>query len=353
MLRYDNDIRDHATGRLQTETMPLLEVQNLSKRFPITRRAGILSQSTDYVHAVDGVDLTVDAAETLGLVGESGCGKSTLGRCILRLIEPSGGKVTFEGKDLLALQPETLRQMRREIQMVFQDPFASLNPRMRVGDIVAEPLEAHGIVPRGKIDAEVGRLLDQVGLPQNARSRFPHEFSGGQRQRIGIARALALRPKLIIADEPVSALDVSIRAQILNVIREIQQKTGVAVLFVGHDLGVVRQISRRVAVMYLGKIVELAEADELFVNPRHPYSRVLLQAVPRIGRKRDETRVGNIGDLPSPVDLPSGCRFRTRCPYAQAICAEKEPPLAPFKDGPSSHASACHFAADLPMWNEI
>lgn len=331
--------------------MPLLEVQNLTKRFPITRRTGPLSQTTDYVHAVDGVDLTVEAGETVGLVGESGCGKSTLGRCILRLTEPTSGSILFEGADVKALGPEPLRKLRRELQMVFQDPFASLNPRMRVADILAEPLQAHAIVPRPQIAAEVDRLLDRVGLPQTAKSRFPHEFSGGQRQRIGIARSLALRPKLIIADEPVSALDVSVRAQILNLLREVQRESGVAILFVGHDLGVVRQISNRVAVMYLGKIVELAGADELFENPRHPYTRMLLEAVPRIDRHRTKTRVENIGDLPSPVDLPSGCRFRTRCPLAQAICAEKSPTLAQVAGQPGGHVSACHFAAELPVWS--
>jgi len=330
--------------------MPLLEVHNLTKRFPISRKTGALTQTTDFVHAVDGIDLTVETGETLGLVGESGCGKSTLGRCLLRLVEPTSGQVMFDGADVLALKAGDLRRMRRNIQMVFQDPFASLNPRIRIGDMLAEVLLAHNIVPRGDVSKEIDALLDQVGLPQSARSRFPHEFSGGQRQRIGIARSLALRPKLIIADEPVSALDVSIRAQVLNLFRDIQKRTNTALIFIGHDLGVVRQVSHRVAVMYLGKVVEVGGSDELFDNPRHPYTRMLLEAVPRTDRKRSSTKIGDVGDLPSPVNLPSGCRFRTRCPIAQPICAEKEPPLAIFEDGPPSHLSACHFATTLPMW---
>ncbi len=328
--------------------MPLLEVENLVKHFPITRSTGALTRVTEPLRAVDGVDLTLDAGETLGLVGESGCGKSTLGRCILRLIEPTAGTILFDGLDVRRLAPEAMRQERRAMQIVFQDPFASLNPRMSIGQILEEPLRVHKIVPSGQVRAEVGRLLDQVGLPTEAARRFPHEFSGGQRQRVGIARALALRPQLIVADEPVSALDVSIRAQILNLFMRLQAETGIALLFIAHDLGAVRQISRRVAVMYLGKIVELADADELYDNPRHPYTRALLSAVPSIdGRKPVAEKVE--GDVPSPIDLPSGCRFRTRCPFAQAICAEQEPPLAPFADAPPGHLSACHFAATLPV----
>ena len=330
------------------DALPLLEVRDLTKRFPLTRATGPFTRVTDQVRAVDGVDLTLEAGETLGLVGESGCGKSTLGRCLLRLIEPTGGSVTFEGKDLLALKPEPLRRARREMQIVFQDPFASLNPRMSVGAILEEPLRVHQIVPPQDVRAEVTRLLDQVGLPPAAAGRFPHEFSGGQRQRVGIARALSLRPKLIVADEPVSALDVSIRAQILNLFRQVQADTNVALLFVAHDLGAVRQISHRVAVMYLGKIVETAPADELYDNPRHPYTRALLSAVPSIdGARASSEKVE--GDVPSPIDIPSGCRFRTRCPFAQEICAQQEPPLAPFAGGPPAHLSACHFAATLPV----
>ena len=328
--------------------MPLLEVSALTKRFPISRSTGPFSHVTDQVRAVDGVDLSVDAGETLGLVGESGCGKSTLGRCILRLVEPTSGAVTFDGRNLLALPPEALRRARREMQIVFQDPFASLNPRMSIGAILEEPLRVHAVVPPSEVRGEVARLLDQVGLPQTAAARYPHEFSGGQRQRVGIARALALRPKLIVADEPVSALDVSIRAQILNLFRRLQSETNVALLFVAHDLGAVRSISQRVAVMYLGKIVELAPADALYDNPRHPYTRALLAAVPSLdGVKVAAEKVE--GDVPSPIDLPSGCRFRTRCPFAEPLCAEQEPPLATFDGGETGHFSACHFAASLPM----
>jgi len=329
--------------------MPLLEARNLTKQFPLIRQAGLFKHVTDQVRAVDGVDLAIEAGETLGLVGESGCGKSTLGRCLLRLIEPTGGSVTFAGQDLLALAPEPLRRARREMQIVFQDPFASLNPRMGIGAILAEPLRVHKIVPASETKAEVARLLDQVRLPQSAASRFPHEFSGGQRQRVGIARALALRPQLIVADEPVSALDVSIRAQILNLFRRVQDQTGVALLFIAHDLGAVRQISHRVAVMYLGKIIETAPADALYDNPRHPYTRALLATVPSVkGVSAKSEKIE--GDVPSPIDIPSGCRFRTRCPFAQEICAQKEPPLAPFDAALPAHLSACHFAATLPVF---
>ncbi|MDQ2686889.1 MAG: ATP-binding cassette domain-containing protein [Armatimonadota bacterium] len=327
--------------------MALLEVENLVKHFPITRSVGPFKRVTEALRAVDGVDLTLDTGETLGLVGESGCGKSTLGRCILRLIEPTSGAVRFAGQDILTLPPEALRKQRQAMQVVFQDPFASLNPRMSIGAILEEPLRVHKVVPLKDVRAEVARLLEQVGLAPEAARRFPHEFSGGQRQRVGIARALSLRPKLIVADEPVSALDVSIRAQILNLFAQLQQETGVALLFIAHDLGAVRQISQRVAVMYLGKIVEIAPSDELYDNPRHPYTRALLAAVPSVeGKKAVSEKVE--GDVPSPIDIPTGCRFRSRCPFAQDICATQEPLLAPFAGGPSMHLSACHFAATLP-----
>jgi len=325
----------------------LLEIRGLVKKFPIQTKSGPLTSTTSYVRAVDGVDLTLQAGETLGLVGESGCGKSTLGRCILRLIEPSGGTVTFDGGDFLGLRSGDLRRARRDIQIVFQDPLASLNPRMNVGAIVAEPLRLHRIVPRREVEAEVERLLDEVGLPASAVSRYPHEFSGGQRQRIGIARALAMRPKLIVADEPVSALDVSIRAQILNLFREVQAKSGVALIFIAHDLGAVRQVSDRIAVMYLGKIVETGPSETIFENPRHPYTRALLASIPTVDASAQSTSTRLAGDVPSPIDIPTGCRFRTRCPLSQEICAAKVPELTQFEGGEIGHLSACHFAAAL------
>jgi peptide/nickel transport system ATP-binding protein len=345
-----------AATALEHPQMPLLEVTNLTKHYPLTKTVGPLRRVTEQVRAVDGVDLTLNAGETLGLVGESGCGKSTLGRCVLRLTEPTGGQITFDGQDVRALRPEPLRRLRTQMQIVFQDPFASLNPRMSIGATLAEPLRAHKIVPPGEIRSEVERLLDMVGLPMTALQRFPHEFSGGQRQRVGIARALSLRPKLIVADEPVSALDVSIRAQILNLFRAVQAETGVALLFIAHDLGAVRQVSHRVAVMYLGRIVEIADADELYENPRHPYTRALLAAIPSVTGTRQATeqaRESVSGDVPSPIDIPAGCRFRARCPYAQDICALQDPPLRSFDGGPPTHRSACHFAATLPVVSGI
>jgi oligopeptide/dipeptide ABC transporter ATP-binding protein len=324
---------------------PLLGARGLTKRFSVGRVAG---GGVDYIRAVDGVDLTVDAGETLGLVGESGSGKSTLGRALLRLIEPTAGSVTFDGADILALRPEALRRLRARMQMVFQDPFASLNPRMRIGDAIAEPLVTHGVAGRKDAPTEVARLLARVGLAADLGHRFPHEFSGGQRQRIGIARALASRPKLIVADEPVSALDVSLRAQILDLFRSVQDETGTAIVFIGHDLGVVRRISHRVAVIYLGAIVETGESEDVFTNPLHPYTRLLLDSAPKPGRKRQP---GPADDTPppSPIDIPSGCRFRTRCPFVQAVCSEQVPPLKAGA-GAAGHASACHFAAELPQW---
>lgn len=318
--------------------MPLLEVTQLVKCYALTR-------------AVDGVDFALEAGETLGLVGESGCGKSTLGRCVLRLTEPTAGQITFEGQDVLALKPEALRRLRPQMQIVFQDPFASLNPRMTIGAILEEPLRTHRIVPPGDVRAEAARLLEQVGLPPTAAARYPHEFSGGQRQRVGIARALSLRPKLIVADEPVSALDVSIRAQILNLFRSVQAETGVALLFIAHDLGAVRQISHRVAVMFAGRIVEIADADALYDNPRHPYTRALLNAIPRIGSQAHRSGEGNSSPVTDISGVSTGCRFRLRCPFAQDVCAQKDPPLAAFTDGSSAHRSACHFAAELPEFN--
>ena len=325
---------------------PLLTVENLHVHFPLGHG--------QTVRAVDGVDFSIGRGETLGLVGESGCGKSTTGHALLRLITPTAGRVSFDGQDVLALGPGELRQMRRRMQIVFQDPFASLSPRLTVGQIVAEPLEIHGMgANRREREARVATLLDQVGLPAAAARRFPHEFSGGQRQRIGIARALALDPDLILLDEPVSALDISVRAQVVNLLQDLQERRGLAYLFIGHDLGLIHHVARRVAVMYLGRIVETAPASELYRNPRHPYTRSLLASVPIADPTRRRERAPLEGDPPSPVDIPSGCRFRTRCPYAQPVCAEKDPPLAPVADSsaPASHRSACHFADMLPMWD--
>ena len=325
--------------------MPLLEVQDLTKRFPISRSTGPFTRVTDLVRAVDGVDLTIEAGETLGLVGESGCGKSTLGRCLLRLIEPTSGSVTFEGGDFLALRPEPLRRARRDMQIVFQDPFASLNPRMSVEAILEEPLRVHKIVPAGEVRAEVARLLDRVGLPRTAAARFPHEFSGGQRQRIGIARALAVEPRLIVCDEPVSALDVSIQAQVVNLLQDIQRRLGLSYVFIAHDLAVVKHIASHVAVMYLGQIVEYADKDSLFLRPRHPYTHALLSAIPLPEPGRERNRILLQGDVPNPISPPSGCRFRTRCVHAQQRCADEVPLLS----GEAGHTVACHFWRDIAL----
>jgi peptide/nickel transport system ATP-binding protein len=319
---------------------PLLEVRGLSKRFPI--RKGILSRVTGWIRAVDGVSFDIRPGETLALVGESGSGKTTTGRCILRLIQPTAGTVRFDGADLLALGAGEMRRMRRQIQVIFQDPYGSLNPRMRVGTIVREPLEIHGIGSgRRERDGMVARLLQRVGLEPAMMRRFPHEFSGGQRQRIGVARALALRPRLIIADEPVSALDVSVQAQVINLLIDLQEEYGLAYLFIAHDLAVVERIADRVAVMYLGKIVELASREEMFRNPIHPYTKALLQAIPVPDPERPRTREAVRGDLPSPADPPPGCRFHTRCPVAVEACHRVEPPLIEVQPG---HWAACHLA---------
>ncbi len=318
---------------------PLLEVRDLRKHFPIRR--GLLSRVSGWVRAVDGVSIDIFPGETLALVGESGSGKTTAGRCILRLMEPTAGAVRFDGQDLLALGPRDLRRMRRHLQVIFQDPYASLNPRMRVGTIVREPLDIHRVGRnRAERDAMTRGLLERVGLDASAMRRYPHEFSGGQRQRIGVARAIALRPRLIIADEPVSSLDVSVQAQVINLMLDLQEEYGVAYLFIAHDLAVVERIADRVAVMYLGRIVELGTRQEIFKNPLHPYTRALLQAIPIPDPTRARERTVLRGELPSPAAPPPGCRFHTRCPVVFEPCATLDPPLVEVAPG---HWAACHL----------
>jgi oligopeptide transport system ATP-binding protein len=313
----------------------LLELRGLAVHFPVTRGL-VFERRVGTVKAVDGVDLAIGRGETLGLVGESGCGKTTVGRAILGLATPSSGQVLFEGQDVATLAPEALRALRRRVQLIFQDPYASLNPRMSVGAALAEPIRLHGLRQgRAAVDARVAELLSLVGLSSSFAARFPHEFSGGQRQRIGIARALACEPDLIVCDEPVSALDVSIQAQVLNLLADLQQRLGVAYLFIAHGLNVVRHVSHRVAVMYLGRIVETGESEALFATPRHPYTRALLSAVPLPDPKAERARRRIIleGDVPSPLDPPPGCRFAPRCPIALPRCAQEHPPLEARTDG--------------------
>ena len=317
----------------------LLEVKNLVKHYPVTK-GFIFQRQVGAVKAVDGLDFFIRRGETLGLVGESGCGKTTTGRVILRLQEPTSGEALFEGRDIFKLHKEELRRMRRDMQIIFQDPYSSLNPRMTVGDIIGEPLEIHNLARgRDKI-RRVQELLEVVGLSPYHANRYPHEFSGGQRQRIGIARALAVNPKLIIADEPVSALDVSIQAQVLNLLESLQREFGLTYLFIGHDLSVVKHISDRIAVMYLGKIVEMAPADELFANPQHPYTEALLSAVPIPNPEMRRERIILPGDVPSPINPPAGCRFHTRCLYAQPSC-RVDPPAFEDIGGGRDHFVAC------------
>jgi len=318
---------------------PLLSARGLTKHFAI--KGGIFAREVHRIHAVDGVSFDIAAGETLGLVGESGCGKSTTGRCILRLIEPSSGEVWFQGQDVTKLDAEALRELRRDMQIIFQDPFASLNPRHTVGGIIGEALVIHGLAQtRAELDDRVVQLLETVGLQPDHRHRFPHEFSGGQRQRIGIARALAVEPKLIICDEPVSALDVSIQAQVINLLEDLQEKFGLTYLFIAHDLSVVEHISDRVAVMYLGRVVEIAPSRELYDNPRHPYTEALLSAVPIPDPLVKRKRIVLQGDVPNPIRPPSGCRFHTRCPIAEARCSQEVPELEQSSDG---HWVACHL----------
>jgi oligopeptide transport system ATP-binding protein len=324
---------------------PLLEVTDLVKHFPI-KSGMVVDREVARVRAVDGVSFSLREGETLGLVGESGCGKSTLCRAILQLTRPTSGSVRFAGEELVGRSRRDLRAVRGQMQMIFQDPFASLNPRKRVGQIIGDPLELHGIARGGELKHRVQDLLDRVGLNAEHYNRFPHEFSGGQRQRIGIARALALRPKLIVADEPVSALDVSVQAQIINLLEDVQDEFGLSYLFVAHDLGVVRHVSDRIAVMYLGKIVENSGADELYDKPIHPYSNALLSAVPIPDPKRNSARERLVleGDVPSPIDPPSGCRFHTRCPWCTDICTSEEPALIEHRP---EHAAACHHPRNV------
>ncbi|MEU5093208.1 dipeptide ABC transporter ATP-binding protein [Streptomyces sp. NPDC020996] len=327
---------------------PLLVVEGLTKHFPI--KGGFpVRRTVGAVQAVDGIDLTVHVGESFGLVGESGCGKSTTGRLITRLMEPTAGKISYRGQDITHASRKQLAPIRSEIQMIFQDPYSSLNPRQTVGKIISGPMEINGIEPDGGREKRVRELLEIVGLNPEHYNRFPHEFSGGQRQRIGVARALALEPKLIVADEPVSALDVSIQAQVVNLLQKVQRELGIAFLFIAHDLAVVRHFSQRVAVMYLGKIIEVGDRDSIYTRPRHPYTHALLSAVPEVSLSEEaddsggRERIRLAGDVPSPISPPSGCRFRTRCWKAQDKCATEEPPLVRLSGNRDGHLTACHF----------
>lgn len=320
-----------AFDAVENTSAPLLEARNIVKYFPV-------EDSDDVVKAVDGVSFDIRSGETLGLVGESGCGKSTVGRCLLRLHEPTSGEVVFQGVEILKLKNRDMQALRREMQIIFQDPYASLNPRLSILGIISEPLKIHGIGDRSEQRDRVAELLSKVGLDPKYMDRYAHEFSGGQRQRIGIARALALNPKLIICDEPVSALDVSVQAQVVNLLQDLQEEFGLTYLFISHGLAVVEHISDRVAVMYLGKIVEIADAEELYSNPQHPYTKALLSAIPVPDPRQRRERIVLKGDVPTPIDPPSGCRFRTRCPIAIDECSRVDPPFVESQNG---HLTAC------------
>lgn len=330
----------------------ILTVKNLKKYFPI--RKGLLLREVGQVKAVDDVTFEVKAGETLGLVGESGCGKSTLGRAMIRIYEPSSGEVSFEGQNFLAHSGKKLRESRKDMQMIFQDPYAALDPRMTVGQILAEPFEIHGIGTNDERKAKVRELLKTVGLKATDTNRFPHEFSGGQKQRICIARALALEPKLIICDEPVSALDVSIQAQILNLMNELQDKFNLTYIFISHDLSVIEHVCDRIAVMYLGKIVEIATRDELFKNPQHPYTKALIAAIPRIGEGKRKIKKSLTGEVPSPINPPSGCSFHPRCVYKWDRCAKETPTLlqAKAETGGETHTVACWLQEEPNRWKQ-
>lgn len=338
-LRANSDHMQALEATPSDVTETLVKVTDLVKHFPV-------EGTDDVVRAVDGVSFEIFAGETLGLVGESGCGKSTVGKCLLRLIEPTSGKVIFEGRDVLELDKRALREMRREMQIIFQDPYASLNPRMKIGDIVAEPLVIHKQGNKTERRDRVAGLLRRVGLDPDYMDRYAHEFSGGQRQRIGVARTLALNPKLIVADEPVSALDVSVQAQVVNLLQELQEEFNLTYLFISHGLAVVEHISTRVAVMYLGRIVEIADAAELYAQPLHPYTQALLSAIPIPDPKQKRQRIILEGDVPTPINPPSGCRFRTRCPIAIEECAHIDPNLREITPG---HQVAC---IRVPGWRD-
>ncbi len=326
---------------METGRAPLLEVRDLSVKYPVRR--GPFGAVTAHLRAVDGVSFEVRRGETLGLVGESGCGKTTLARAVLRLLEPDSGSIRFDGQELVGLSQRALRPIRRRLQMIFQDPYASLDPRMTVGDIVGEPIAIHGLAKRRERRARVEKLLDAMGLPKGVIDRYPHELSGGQRQRIGIARSLAVHPELVVADEPVSALDVSIQAQILNLLSDLQRELWLTYVFIAHDLNVVRHVSTRVAVMYLGRIVEIAPAAELYAKARHPYTRALLSAIPVADPERRQTRTPLQGEPPSAVEPPSGCAFHPRCPHASERCRAERPPIVEV--GPN-HGSACFLETE-------